>query len=121
MSKSVIEKQSMIPLEIESLPDILRLVFTWASHQRSINLFYFEKDKKFILGAWQVVPAYFDLRGLPFFAYIKLDSPPKGKFIRYRVEPKEEWDWTDNASDRKYQYVPVVQIKAAPLIFDAIK
>ena len=121
MSKPEIENRPMIPLEIESLPDILRLVFTWASHQRSINLFYFKKGSNFILGAWQVVPAYFNLRGLPFFAFVKLDSPPEGQFIRYRLEPKEEWSWTSDAADRKYQYVPVVQIKETPYIFDAIK
>ncbi len=121
MSKSGLPTESMIPLEIETLPDILRLIFTWASHQRSINLFYFQKGSQHFIGAWQVVPAYYSLRGLPFFAFVRLDSAPSAPFIRYRVEPEEEWEWTTNASDRKYQYVPVVQIKDVPKIFDDIK
>ncbi|MHA1713762.1 MAG: hypothetical protein ACTSW4_06980 [Candidatus Ranarchaeia archaeon] len=121
MSKIDVTTKPMVPLEIESLPDILRLVLTWASHQRSINLFYFKKGSRHILGAWQVVPAYFSLRGLPFFAYVNLDKKPEGSFIRYRLEPHEEWSWCDDASDRKYQYIPVVQIRKVPPIFDEIK
>ena len=121
MPKSDFPTEAMIPLEIASLPDILRLIFTWASHQRSINLFYFQKDSQHFVGAWQVVPAYYSLRGLPFFAFVRIDDAPSAPFIRYRLEPKEEWEWTSNASDRKYQYVPVVQIKEVPKIFDNIK
>lgn len=112
---------SAVPFQINSMVDLVRLAITWASNQRAINLFYFKNNKNHILGAIQLIPGYFNLEGLPIFAYVKLPNKPEGTFIRYRLDPKEEWEWCQDAADRKYQHVPVISLKEAPSIFKNIE
>ena len=62
------EIEKTVSFKLSSLVDLLRLVVS--SNQKAAHIFYFEKDGKHIYGVSNVIPAYFDLKGLPAKVYL---------------------------------------------------
>ncbi|MCG3217553.1 MAG: hypothetical protein KAR35_01020 [Candidatus Heimdallarchaeota archaeon] len=104
-----------ISFKLKSLGDLLRLVVS--SNQKSAHIFYFEKDGKHIYGTSNVIPAYYDLQGLPIFIWCEHESEPKGAFIYYKPMGEEEWMFKDGI-DTQHIHVPVIHLDGAVSILD---
>lgn len=108
--------QPAIPLKLNSLDDLARMLVFWMTRERGASILYFEKDGKHIYGALTVsFPGYYDLRGLPLFICVVRDEAPKGKFLRYQGHPEETITFVKSIEiDPKYQYIPIIELAEAP-------
>lgn len=109
------EIEKTISFKLHSLEDLIRLVVS--SHQKAAHIFYFEKEGKHIYGTTNVIPAYFDLKGLPIFIWCEYDTSPEGAFIHYKPMGTEEWMFKDGI-DTQHVHVPVVRLEGPVAIFD---
>lgn len=116
---SVSEKtplQPAIPLKLNSLDDLARMLVFWMTRERGASILYFKKDGKHIYGALTVsFPGYYELRGLPLFICVVRDEAPKGQFLRYQGQPEETITFVKSIEiDPKYQYIPIIELAEAP-------
>ncbi|MGQ4833193.1 MAG: hypothetical protein ACP6IS_04760 [Candidatus Asgardarchaeia archaeon] len=106
-----------IKIKVKSLADLTRLAITWALRHNPQALFYLKDSEKHFLFTITTTLGYFELRGLPLIVYVELDKPPEGKFIAYTTDPEETVLFKNTTEDRKYQYVPIVELAERPAFF----
>ncbi|MHA1911833.1 MAG: hypothetical protein ACTSYA_09075 [Candidatus Kariarchaeaceae archaeon] len=109
------EIEKTISFKLKSLEDLLRLVVS--SNQKAAHIFYFEKNGKHIYGASNVIPAYFNLKGLPIFIWCEHKTSPQGSFIYYKPMGTEEWMFKDGI-DTQHIHVPVIHLDGPVSILD---
>jgi hypothetical protein len=109
------EIEKTVSFKLKSLPDLLRLVVS--SNQKAAHIFYFEKEGKHIYGVSNVIPAYFDLKGLPIFIWCEHETSPQGSFIYYKPSGTEEWMFK-NGIDTQHIHVPVIHLDGVVSILD---
>ncbi|MHA1917607.1 MAG: hypothetical protein ACTSUV_04760 [Candidatus Ranarchaeia archaeon] len=111
------ELKPAIPLEVKTMPDLLRFLMSGTSRQQIINVYSFKKNGEYFFGALTSAFGYYDYRGLPIFIFVRNEDVLDKNFIRYRTEP-EEWEFTKDTSDLKYQYIPIVRLVKVPPFFN---
>ncbi|MGQ9721962.1 MAG: hypothetical protein ACUVXA_11645 [Candidatus Jordarchaeum sp.] len=114
--------QPAVPLKLESLEDLARMLVFWMARERGASILYFEKDGKHIYGALTVsFPGYYDLRGLPLFICVVGKEAPKGQFLRYQGQPEESITFVKSIEiDPKFTYIPIIKLAEPPVFVGTI-
>ena len=101
--------------KFNSMDDLVRLLIS-SAHERGVaNLFAYRKDGKTIFFITQILPGYYEFRGLPLTAYFEYDGEVSDKFIAYKLtEQGEEWEFTSALKTPGYQIVPIIYIESPP-------
>jgi len=110
------EIKPALTLKVKDLRNLVRLLITWTTgviRERTTNVLYFKQNNKHIYGAFTISLGYYELRGLPLFIWTE-GNEPKGGFIKYRSQPNEELEFSDNTDDPKYQYLPIIFLSEPP-------
>ncbi len=105
-----------LTLKVRDLKNLVRLLITWTTgviRERTTNVLYFKQNNKHIYGAFTISLGYYELRGLPLFIWT-VGEEPKGVFIKYRSQPTEELEFSNNTDDPKYQYLPIIFLAEPP-------
>lgn len=112
-------------MELYSLDDLIRWLVSSSQGQQG-TIFYFKNNDKHLYATMIILPGYYDFNGLPLLLFVESESPPESNFIRFDIR-KESADkaisfiegFEDRDSNLGYiQYIPVVQLKTIPKIFD---
>ena len=101
-------------MKIKDLNNLVRLVHFWAVRERTATILHFKRGNKHIMGTFTSLPGYWELQGLPLFLYVELDKGPKGPFIKYKSDPEEVWDYASGTFDRKWLYIPLIELSKVP-------
>ncbi|MHA1169041.1 MAG: hypothetical protein ACTSRU_14535 [Candidatus Hodarchaeales archaeon] len=114
--------QPAIPIELESIEDLVRQIIANLSPEKQPSLYLFMKDGQKYLGTLFSVQDYFQYRGLPVFSYVSMNSSPyTGEdFLRFdtRKERGKNLSFVNSIEERDLstgyiQYIPVVKVKGA--------
>jgi len=117
MSGETNEIKPAIPLKLKSLDDLVRLVVTWTLRQTPASVLYFEKNGKHYYASITTLGGYYELRGIPLILYVEDDKEPKGTFIAYTTDPKEEIKFMNSTTERMYKYIPIIRLTTPPVFF----
>jgi hypothetical protein len=115
-----IDLQPAVLMRIKDLANLVRLVHFWTLRERTATILHFKRKGKYIMGTFTALPGYFQLEGLPLFLYVELDEGPKGPFIKYRSDPEEQWDYASGTFDRKWLYIPLIELSKIPAFLSNI-
>ncbi len=108
------ELKPAVLMKIKDLNNLVRLVHFWTLRERTATILHFRRGKKHIMGTFTALPGYYNLEGLPLFLYVELDTGPKGPFIKYTSDPEEQWDYAKGTFDRKWLYIPLIELCEVP-------
>jgi hypothetical protein len=109
-----IDLKPAVRMKLKDVNNLVRLVHFWAIRERTATILHFKKGKKHIMGTFTSLPAYYSLEGLPLFLYVELDKGPGGPFIKYKSDPDEQWDYASGTFDRKWLYIPLIELSEVP-------
>ena len=121
----MVEIESAVPLELNSLEDLIRWIVSSSQGQQSA-LFYYNKENVHYFSTLIILPGYYQFKGLPLLLVAKHSEAPKGSFIRFDIrkdaDPNKKMSYTNGFDDRDsnlgyIQYLPIVQLKKLPAIF----
>ncbi len=101
-------------MKLKNLQNLIRLVNFWSMRERTATILHFKRKNKHIMGTFTALPGYYKLEGLPLFLYVELDEGPKEPFIKYRADPEEEWGYARGTFDRKWMYIPLIELSHIP-------
>ena len=101
--------------KLASLKDLVKLVVSSVGPDRISGYigYHFEKDRS-IYFIFNTSLGYYDLNALPIIIWVEETLEPQGSFLRYRTSPKEELEYSDDASDPKWLNIPIVNFKILP-------
>jgi len=107
--------RSPAALKLASLKDLVKLVVSSVGPDRIAGYIghLAEKDRS-IYFIFNTSLGYYDLNALPIIIWVEETVEPQGSFIRYRTSPKEELEYSDNASDPKWLNIPIVNFETIP-------
>ncbi|MHA2299022.1 MAG: hypothetical protein ACXAEU_12305 [Candidatus Hodarchaeales archaeon] len=109
-----------INVELESLEDLVRQVVANLTPDHQPLAYYLEKDGMGYLGTFFTVPAYYEYRGLPIFAFVQTEENlyQKEDFLRFDTRKERGKNLTCvnsinevDLSTGYIQYIPVVKVK----------
>ncbi len=108
-----------VKMELASMDDLVRMAFFSAARNNGLNFLAFTKknEKKWYIGFLTGVAGYFELRGVPMFFYVKLDTKPeKNNFIQYSAaKEKEKWTYSESTAEpAKWNYLPIIELANEP-------
>ncbi|MCG3215240.1 MAG: hypothetical protein KAS63_00840 [Candidatus Heimdallarchaeota archaeon] len=107
--------RSPVAMKLASLNDLLRLVISSVGPDRTSGYigYYIDGDRS-IYFIFNTSLGYYDLNALPIMIWV--DDPTKAEksFIRYRTSPKEEMEFSNDASDPKWLSIPIVRFIEIP-------
>ena len=81
---SEIEIPSAIPMELYTLPDLIRWLVSSSQGQQG-TIFHFQRDGKHYYATLIILPGYYDFNGLPLLLFVEHDSAPQNNFIRFDI------------------------------------
>ncbi len=101
--------------KFKSMNDLVRLLVS-SAHERGIaNLFASTKDGKTVFFITQILPGYYQYRGLPLTAFYEYDGIIDKKFIAYKLtEQGEEWEFTNSLKTPGFQIIPIIYVESPP-------
>ena len=106
-------------LHLDSLTDLIRL--TVSSMDRAARggyIYYCKHNGEDIYLLNQIIPGWYDLKGLPITLVAKTDKEPEGKFIAYRFGTdtvEESWKFVDQIqTSANIALIPIIRIKQLP-------
>jgi len=104
-----------VSMKLTSLNDLLRLVISSVGPDRTSGYigYYLDGDKP-IYFIFNTSLGYYDLNALPIMIWVEGPIKEEKSFIRYRTSPKEEMNFSNDASDPKWLNIPLVQFKEMP-------
>ena len=115
MTEGKVELKSPVAMKLTSLNDLLRLVISSVGPDRTSGYigYYLNEDTP-IYFIFNTSLGYYDLNALPIIIWV--EGPIKGdkSFIRYRTSPKEEMNFSVDASDPKWLNIPLVHFEKMP-------
>lgn len=114
--------QPAIPVELESIEDLVKQIIANLSPEKQPSLYLITKDGEKYLGTLFTIQKYFQYRGLPVFTFVntKGSTYTTEDFLRFdtRKERGKNLSFVNSIDERDLstgyiQYVPVVKIKGA--------
>ncbi|MHA2278116.1 MAG: hypothetical protein ACXAC2_20240 [Candidatus Kariarchaeaceae archaeon] len=106
-------------LHLDSLTDLIRL--TVSSMDRAARggyMYYCKHNGEDIYLLNQIVPGWYDFRGLPITLVAKSDREPEGKFVAYRFGTdtiEESWEFVDQIQPSpNVALIPIIKVKQLP-------
>lgn len=107
--------RSPVDMKLASLKDLVKLVISSVGPDRSAGYIghYAERERS-IFFIFNTSLGYFDLNALPIIVWVEDSERPEKPFIRYKTSPKEEMDFSDDASDPKWLAIPIITFEEMP-------
>lgn len=118
-------EEKPIPLELNSLKDIVKMVSTSPANQP--NLFHFKKKEQSFLASFIIMPGYYNYRGLPLLIFTKVNESALDNcnFIKYdlREDAEEQISFVKGVNQRDLntgfvQFIPIIKVKNFMLFTD---
>ncbi len=102
-------------IEFDSISDMIRLLIS-SAHERGIaNLFAYVHEGKTTFFITQVLPGFYEYRGLPLTAFYTYDKEVRESFVAYKAtEEGEEWEFTNGLKTPGFQIIPIIRVKTPP-------
>ncbi len=117
MSDKNIEKSQII--EFESMDDLIRLMVSrFDPGNRTGYLYFGEKDGKNVFFTTQIVPGWYENRGLPVTMLVYHAESPPTTIIKYKSPTEfegESWEFVENVqAGANTAYIPIIKLKTIP-------
>ncbi|MHA1952641.1 MAG: hypothetical protein ACW96U_01695 [Candidatus Heimdallarchaeaceae archaeon] len=107
--------RSPVDMKLASLKDLVKLVISSVGPSGTAGYIgHFAEANRSIYFIFNTSLGYFDLNALPIIVWIEATDKPDKSFIRYKTSPKEEMDFSDDASDPKWLSIPIVTFEVLP-------
>ncbi|NPD87369.1 MAG: hypothetical protein HGN29_01515 [Asgard group archaeon] len=107
--------RSPVDMKLASLKDLVKLVISSVGPDRAAGYIgHFAEANRSIFFIFNTSLGYFDLNALPIIVWIEDTDKPDKSFIRYKTSPKEEINFSDDASDPKWLSIPIVTFEVLP-------
>lgn len=118
-SVTMSDLQKAEQFELESLSDLIRLIVSRIDRgNRTGYLYYSNVNNKHLFLSSQVIPGWFDLRGLPMTLKVEADDPGDATFVQYKFATEfdeESWKFTTfMTTDTKVAHIPIIHVKEFP-------
>ncbi len=102
-------------IKLASLGDLIKLVISSLGPDRNAGYVGRHRYKdKTIFFIFNTSLGYYELNALPIIIWIEDESNSQESFLRYRTSPKEEYDFSNDASDAKWLNIPLVTFEEMP-------
>ncbi len=110
------ELKKAIPVELEDFKDFIRMIASSGRGfaEQSAHILVYKDGEDYIYSTLTVLPAYYNLRGLPILIYARTKEEPKGSFVKIKTTPKEEVGFSSDTTDTTYTYIPLIHVKKLP-------
>ncbi len=110
------EQKKAVPVELEDFKDFIRMIASTGRGfaEQAAHVLVYKDKEDYIYSTLTVLPAYYNLRGLPILIYVRTKEEPKGSFVKIRATPKEEVGFSSDISDTTYTYIPLIRVKKLP-------
>lgn len=117
MTEKTVEKSQK--LELESLTELVRLMVSrFDPSNRTGYLYYGETEDKHVYFTTQIVPGWYDNRGLPVTMFAYFDTAPPTTVIKYKSPSEfeeESWEFVNNTQPAaNTAYLPIIKVKSIP-------
>ena len=117
MTERNVEKSQKF--ELDSLTDLIRLMVSrFDPNNRTGYLYYGETDNKHLFFTTQIVPGWYDNRGLPVTMFATYDKAPDTTVIKYKSPTEfedESWEFVSSTSPgANTAYLPIIKVKSIP-------
>jgi hypothetical protein len=107
--------RSPVDMKLASLLDLVKLVISSVGPDRTAGYIgHFAEEEKSIFFIFNTSLGYFDLNALPIIIWVEDSKRPEKSFIRYKTSPKEEMNFSDDASDPKWLSIPIITFEKMP-------
>ena len=107
--------RSPVDMKLASLKDLVRLVISSVGPERVAGYIgHYEEENRSIFFIFNTSLGYFELNALPIIVWIEDSRKPDKSFLRYKTSPKEEMEFSDDASDPKWITIPIVNFEVLP-------
>ena len=113
---SDVQKSQLI--ELNDLKDLIRLSVCRMDRGRGVYLYYTVSDGKHVYFTNQLIPGWYDLRGLPITMFATTENAPETNLIEYRSasdNEEEKWQFVEFIRTGPNQaYIPIIHLKSVP-------
>ena len=115
LTKEPTTLKSPAGIKLASLSDLIKLVISNLSPDRNAGYIgRYKYNEKTIFFIFNTSLGYYDLNALPIIVWVELTDQPMDSFLRYRTSPKEEYNFSNDASDPKWLNIPIVTFEEMP-------
>ena len=115
LSEESKKMQSPAGIKLASLGDLIKLVISSLGPDRNAGYVGRHRYKdKTIFFIFNTSLGYYELNALPIIVWVEDENNSQGSFLRYRTSPKEEFDFSNDASDAKWLNIPLVTFEEMP-------
>ncbi len=102
-------------MKLASLGDLIKLVISGLGPDRNAGYIGRYKHKEqTIYFIFNTSLGYYELNALPIIVWVEDETNSQESFLRYRTSPKEEYDFSNDASDAKWLNIPLVTFEEMP-------
>ena len=115
LKEESISLKSPAGIKLATLSDLIKLVISSLGPDR--NAGYVGRHKhgdKTIFFIFNTSLGYYELNALPIIVWVEDESNSQESFLRYRTSPKEEYNFSNDASDAKWLNIPLVTFEEMP-------
>ncbi|MCG3226472.1 MAG: hypothetical protein H7645_06100 [Candidatus Heimdallarchaeota archaeon] len=107
--------RSPVNMKLASLKDLVKLVISGVGLDRSAGYIgHFAEENRSIFFIFNTSIGYFELNALPIIVWVEDADKPDKSFIRFKTSPKEEMEFSNDASDPKWLAIPIVTFEILP-------
>lgn len=116
------EIKKAVSIKLAKLEDLVKLVVSsiMPGERTSGYIGCYQESGKTYFFILNSSLGYYNLNALPIVTWVGVETQEDIKsFIRYRTSPKEELEFSDNASDPKWITLPVIKFEEMPSFLKA--
>lgn len=115
MDKESATLKSPAGIKLASISDLIKLVISGLGPDRNAGYVgRYRYNDKTVFFIFNTSLGYYDLNALPIIIWVEMDSQPVESFLRYKTSPKEEYNFSNDASDPKWLNIPLVTFEEMP-------
>ena len=102
-------------LELESINELIRMIISMTQN-RGGYIYLTKKHGKHYFLVTNLVPSWYDLKGLPITVYTEVKDVPVGNFVAYSTTnvEKETWEYVNTVTDTSRVHIPIIRVKELP-------
>ena len=102
-------------LELESVSDLIRMIISMTQN-RGGYIYFTKKNGKYYFLVTNLVPSWYNLKGLPITVYAEVKDIPNGNFVAYSTSnvESEKWEYVNCVTDTSRVHIPIIRVKDLP-------
>jgi hypothetical protein len=102
-------------IKLASLSDLIKLVISSLGPDRNAGYVgRYKYEDRTIFFIFNTSLGYYELNALPIIVWVEDKSNSDESFLRYKTSPKEEYNFSNDASDAKWLNIPLVTFEEMP-------